>query len=56
MTLGFGITLIDKLEMCPYMKECSPEDNEIEDYCVINYQNCEKYIQREKIKLKFRGI
>jgi hypothetical protein len=55
MTLGFG-RLEDKVDWCKYMEQCGPNDNEIEDYCCENYKECKKYIQREKIKLKFSGI
>ena len=34
-------------ELCPITKKCNPDETELENYCVINYQNCPKYIQYE---------
>ena len=43
-------TLESKLDLCPFLKQCNPDDNEIEDYCAINYSNCEIYIKKEAKK------
>lgn len=42
--------LEQELDLCPLMKTCNPDDNEIEDYCAINYSNCEIYIKKEAKK------
>ena len=34
-----------ELELCPFMKQCDPDDEQIENYCAINYENCENYIK-----------
>lgn len=34
-------------DVCPLVKKCNPDESEVENYCVINYQNCPKYIQYE---------
>lgn len=37
-----------ELELCPFIKKCNPEDNQIEDYCCLNYEECPKYIESQK--------
>jgi len=38
-----------ELELCPFLKTCCPEDEMvIEDYCSVNYENCEKYLKYKK--------
>ena len=40
--------LEEELELCPFMKKCNPDDSQIEDYCCLNYEECEIYIQYKK--------
>jgi len=39
--------LDSQLELCPFLKTLclDADDEEIENYCVINFQECEKYIE-----------
>ena len=39
--------LEDDLEICPRLKDCIPEpsDSQIEDYCCLNYEECEIFLQ-----------
>jgi hypothetical protein len=39
-------------DLCPCTRKCNPNQYEVENYCVINYQNCGKYIQREATEWK----
>lgn len=41
-------TLVDDT-MCPFFNNCIPipDDNEVEDYCVVNYEECPRYIKIE---------
>jgi hypothetical protein len=34
-------------DVCPLLNKCNPNKKESKEYCVINYQNCSKYIQYE---------
>ena len=44
-----------ELEFCPLMRKqtCFPDDENVENYCCLNYQECEKYLEyknQRKIK------
>jgi hypothetical protein len=34
-------------DLCPLTRKCNPDESKVENYCVINYQNCQKYINQE---------
>jgi len=38
------------LDICPFLKTLclDASDNDLENYCALNYENCEKYIEYEK--------
>lgn len=40
-----------ELELCPFMKKCNPDDDDIENYCCLNYENCLQYqdLQRRNV-------
>lgn len=39
--------LESQLDLCPLMKVCNPDDEDVENYCCLNYENCDKYIQTQ---------
>jgi len=42
--------LEEELDICPFIKSCNPDDEEMENYCVLNYDNCEKYLKYKENK------
>jgi hypothetical protein len=35
--------LDDELEVCPFLTRCNPGYEDMMDFCVLNYENCDRY-------------
>lgn len=48
---------LSQLDLCPLLKCCIPEPSEedLENYCAINYEECEKYIEYKMMGRKGVG-
>ena len=40
--------LEEELELCPFLKKCQPDDEQVENYCCLNYEECEVYIKYQR--------